>query len=458
MSRPLVGRARSSRILQGSAWILVGLGIQAALGFAFWLLGAKVATSAELGRASALYTAIQFVNYASGLGLTVALGRHAVDRSPESDSLVTWAFAATVLSSVVGGCGYLAIADTDATAMVTGSAAGWAVFCAYTAGISIGLLVDVRMMAARRWGWLVGRITVVSLARLPLVLLDVGVPGDRWLYHLMLAPLAVGGVAAVPLMMAIGVGRLRFSRPSTLPSFARYAGVNWLAALSSQAPQYLLPLIVAQSVASSINASFFLAWTVTGLVFLVPAAISQVLLVEGAKAVDGVEDDPVRVRDLEEDAAAGAGGRIGAMAGEGEGQGEGKGGADGRAREALAFSLGLAVSAWLASLVAGRVVAAVFGEEYDRLARYLPALMVAGIPWAVTSVRLTQARIRKDQLGTVAITAALGVGIVLPAVLWVPSEGASAAISAWVFGNVLAALVAIVVHRRAARHPGAPAT
>lgn len=414
-----LGRVRSSRVLQGSAWILIGLGIQAVLGFAFWWLGSRVASSAELGQASALFTAIQFVNYASGLGLTVALARHAALRSVESDRLFGWGIVATVASSVIGGVAYLAVVDTSATRLVSGSVAGVALFCAYTAGTSVGLLADVRFMAARRWGWLVGRLTVIGLVRLPLVGLSVDVDPALWLYTLMLAPLAVGGMVAVPLLRMIGAGGVSLRRPSTLGEVSRYAGVNWGATLASQAPQFVLPLVVAQSVRPALNASFFLAWTVTGLVFLVPAAIAQVLLVEGGKDTDSSVD--------------------------------GAGIATGRAREALAFSLGLAVVAWVGSLVAGPVAAAVFGRGYGRLATLLPALMVAGIPWAVTSIRLSEARIRKDQVGTIAITATLAIGILVPTILWVPSGGTGAATRAWIFGNVAGAVVATIVHRRAVR-------
>lgn len=403
---------RSSPLLHGSAWILVGLGIQSLLGFSFWFLGSRVATSAQLGRASALFTAIQFVNYASGLGLTVALARHATDNSEEADSLFAWGIAATVGSSILGGAAYLALADTEAVDLVTGSAQGWALFCAYTAGTSVGLLVDVRLMAARRWGWLVARIVVIGCLRLPFTLFDPSGHEDLWLYHLMLAPLALGGVAAVPLLARVGAGRLRWRRPDQLRHVARYSGVNWIASLASQAPQFVLPLLVAQSVAASVNANFFLAWTVTGLVFLVPGAIAQVLLVEGAKE-----------------------------------------GAATRSREALAFSLALASVAWLASLAAGPVVAAVLGDDYGRTARLLPSLMVAGIPWAITSVRLSEARIRRDQLATVAITASLGLGILVPAIAFVPSAGTIAATRAWVGGNVTAALVAVAVHQRARHVP-----
>lgn len=412
-----LGRARSSRILHGSAWILVGLAIQSVLGFAFWLIGARVATSAELGRASALFTAIQFVNYASGLGLTVALARFAVDRSRESDALFGWGVVATVASSALGGSLYLALADTEATALVTGSVAGWALFCAYTAGSSVMLLVDVRLMAARRWGFLVGRLALIGLLRLPLALLDVDVRADLWLYHLMLAPVVVVGAGSIVALPRLGAGRTSFRRPASLATVGRYAGVNWVATLASQAPQFVLPLIVAQSVRPSLNASFFLAWTVTGLVLLLPGAVSQVLLVEGSRG-GGPDAHDQHHRDT-------------------------------RAREALGFSLGLATMAWLGSLVAGPVLVAIFGSDYDRLGRFLPMLMFAGIPWAITSVRLAEARIRRDQVATVAITATLGLGIVVPALVLVPDGGTSAAITAWLVGNVAAAVVAVVVHRRA---------
>jgi O-antigen/teichoic acid export membrane protein len=406
--------------------------VQSLLGFAFWLLGARVASSAELGRASALFTAIQFVNYASGLGLTVALARFAVDRSRESDALFGWGIIATVVSSAIGGAGYLALADTSATDLVTGSPWGWIVFCAYTAGGSVSLLIDVRLMAARRWAFFVGRLTAVGLVRLPLVLVDTGLDPDVWLYHLMLAPLAIIGSATIVLLPRLGAGSVSFHRPSSIGSFTRYAGVNWMATLASQAPQYVLPLIVAQSVRPSVNASFFLAWTVTGLVLLLPGAVAQVLLVEGSK-----------------DAVAAASGTGSPDPGDTTSS---------RATEALAFSLGLATLAWVGSLVAGPVAAAIFGDEYDRLARLLPSLMLAGIPWAITSVRLSEARIRRDQRATVAITATLGLGIVVPSLLLVPDGGTTAATRAWLIGNLAAAVVATVTHRRATRPVAAALT
>ncbi len=404
------GGLRSSKVLHGSAWILVGIALHSVLGFAFWFLGSKVASSSSVGRAAALYTAIQFVNYASGLGLTVALARFAVDGSDEADALLGWGILATIASSFVFGSAYLVVADTPATRLVSGSVGSWMLFCVYTAGTSVLLVADVRLMAAGRWGWMVSRIAVAGVVRLALLPLDVGLTDDRWLYHLMLAPMAVVGFLTVPLLPLMRAGRASLARPRTLAAFSRYSGVNWAATLASQAPMFVLPLIVAQRVPSSVNASFFLAWTLTGLVLLLPGAIAQVLLVEGSKDVEA---------------------------------------STARAREALLISLGLASLAFVGSIVGGIVVAALFGDDYQRLAVLLPSLMVAGIPWAITSVRLSEARIRHDQVATVLITATLGLGIVVPALLTIGPGGTDAAVRSFVGGNVAAALVAVVTHRRA---------
>ena len=89
-----------------------------------------------------------------------------------------------------------------------------------------------------------------------------------------------------------------------------------------------------------------------------------------------------------------------------------------------------------------------FGEGYRSAGQTLPLLMAAGIPWSIAAVRLSEARIRRDQLATVAITMTLGMGFLVPTVLWVPRHGTGGAVAAWLLGNVAAALVAVVLHQR----------
>ncbi|MEO6988084.1 MAG: hypothetical protein ABI239_05485 [Aquihabitans sp.] len=416
-------RIRASRLLHGSAWVLIGLAVQAVLSFSFWTLAAHVAMVDDVGRASAMFTSIQFINYSTGLGLTIALARHATGTTREDDALFGWSVTAIAGASSLGALLFLAVSTSDAVGMATASTASRLVFAFYVSGMAVGLLTDVRMMAGRRWGWLVGRIAIVGVVRLPLVLVDVGIDEGIWLYHLMMAPLAIGGYASLFLLRVIGSGRLSWKRPKLLAPFARFAGVNWLATLASTAPQFVLPLVVLEHVTSSVYAGFFLAWTMTGMVFLVPGAISQILLVEGAKSAEAEREGQ------EAEMVVGSG-------------------ASTQERQALKFSLGVAVLAWVGSLAGAQLLSWIFGEDYDVLAHTLPALVVAGIPWAFTSVRLSEARLRRDQPATIAITLTLGLAILGPALVWVPNWGVAGATRAWIIGNVVAAIVAQIFHRR----------
>jgi Na+-driven multidrug efflux pump len=75
-------------------------------------------------------------------------------------------------------------------------------------------------------------------------------------------------------------------------------------------------------------------------------------------------------------------------------------------------------------------------------ARILPELAVAAIPWAVTSIGLTRARIEHDTLAALRIAATFAVAVLVPAAIWTPSAGITGAGHAWVLGNVVAAGVA----------------
>ena len=74
-------------------------------------------------------------------------------------------------------------------------------------------------------------------------------------------------------------------------------------------------------------------------------------------------------------------------------------------------------------------------------------MVAAGIPWAVTSLYLSEVRILHRHVATVAITGALTIGIVAPALVLVPEHELDGAKTAWLLGNIAAAIVAIIAVR-----------
>jgi O-antigen/teichoic acid export membrane protein len=412
------GRAGKHRhLLAGSAALVVGAAVQAVTGAVFWLVAARIDTTDDVGRATALFTSILFIAYLAGLGLQVSLARFAPGRDEESHAVFSWAVLATVASATVVASGYLFVVDTEATRSLTDwhPVLGPVLFVAGAIGAALTLIVDVRWMTVRRWVLVLVRITVVGALRFPL--LFVLPAGDHHTVHLFAVaalPLiitGIGGVAAMPRVS--GLRHRLLPLPSSRGAAIRYSAVNYVSTLAYQAPQFVLPVIVLLSVDPDRNAAFYVAWGITSIVLYVPMAIGQALLAEGGK--DGAE-------------------------------------LRGQVRVVLVGTGTLMVIAAVTATLGRDLVTLVYGTDYEDAARILPALVVAGIPWAITSVYLTEARVLHRHIPTVAITGVLTVAILVPALVLVPDEGIDGATRAFLVGNVAAAVVALVAHRLARRH------
>lgn len=402
-----VSRIRGNHLVIGSLWLLSSVALGALTGAIFWLIAARLSDSTSVGRASALFTSILFVNYATSLGLPVAATAYAADEAPESHVLFTWALVLTTGSSIVGTATYFVVVHPAAADALWqwSRPGGLLLFAIFIVGASFAVLIDVRLMAARMWGWALFRFAAVGLIRLPLVFLH---PFDNealWLFLLSAGPPCLSGLVGVALLRRRGRLHLRLGpRPSHAAAAFRYATVNYVSMLASYAPTFALPVLVLVNVSASENARFFVAWSISAVAFLMPQTIGQVLLVEGRKRHADVRA---------------------------------------QARNGLLIAVVVMAAAFVAVVFAGPAVTALYGPEYADAAGYLRPLIAAGIPWAVTAIHLHEARVRHDTALTVGITIVLAASILVPAALLVPDDGAHGATRAWVFGQSLTAILTL---------------
>ncbi len=389
--------------------LVVGAAVQAVTGGLFWLIAARSETADDVGIATALFTSVLFVSYATGLGLTVAVARYAAGRDSDSHAVFGWALLATTIAAGLGSVLYATLIDADATRVVSDEGiVGTIVFAALVIGSSYSLIVDVRWMTQRKWSYVLARITVTGLVRFPLLLLVPDQSIGWWLFIFAMAPTSISGlVGALTLPRVTGHRHRLRPRPSTARRAVRYSLVNYASTLAYQAPSFALPVIVLVNVDSDINAAFYVAWGITAIAFYVPMAIGQALLAEGGKQGSSLT---------------------------------------GQVRLALALAVGLLMTATAGAWLVRDLVVTVYGEEYREAGEILPMLVGAGIPWAITSVFLTEARVRHQNTATVAITLVLSLGVLVPALILVPAEGLDGAALSYLVGNLLAATVATAAH------------
>ena len=184
---------------------------------------------------------------------------------------------------------------------------------------------------------------------------------------------------------------------------ARTAGVNWLTIAAVQAPQFAVPVIARLNADS--NASFYLAWQVMTVVFLVPVVIGHVIVVESA----------------------------------------GRGPRAAHRNTLLGGGVAIAVtgSAALLSVPLGRVATGLlFSDAYRSAGTLLPPLIAAAVPWSITAVVLASTRIEGRHTHNVVIALIFALSTMMIALATAP-QNSTATARGWLAGNVLAALLTL---------------
>lgn len=385
-------------------------GVQAVSGALFWLIAARVDTQTDVGHATALFTSVLFVGFLAGLGQPVAAARYAAGRTRDDHVLFAWGALATGVASAMFAVGYLLVVSPQAVEELRSwhGALGPAVFVFLCTGTALSLLLDVRLMTQRRWGLVLARASIAGVARFPLLLLPLD--GDRaaWLLVVAALPNAMLGFVGMAMLPKVTGDRHRLGPvPAAARAMVRYSAVNWLSTLTYQAPTFAMPVVVLVHVEADLNASFYVAWGVAALACYVPTAIGQALLAEGGR-------DGTHLRS--------------------------------QVRLGIVVAGGLMLVGAVAATLGRDLIVTLYGADYREAADVLPPLVTAAIPWAITSIYLTEARVRHRSGATVLITAVLSVAILLPALVLVPDEGIQGAATAFLVGNIVAAVVALGVH------------
>lgn len=423
LSSPPAPGARG-HLLRGSAYSLASVAAGAATAAVFWLVAARLYPVDAVGRASALFSSLLFVTFVTNLGIPVAVARYGSEAPDTYRSLVAWSLLAAGVSATAVGAVFVVAVPDDVTAPLRewGMGPAVSIFAALAGCTALTLVIDTRLMVARQWPWVLVRVAAAGALRIPLLWLAAIGNDAFWVFLLCALPPALSGLVALASLRRLTGSRLRLRPgPTVARAASRYAGVNYLATLASDAARFALPLLVVLHVTPSENASFYVAWGVTLVAFLVPVTIGQVLLTEGSRA-DG-------------HAAA-------------------------QSRQALVLAVALMAAASLVCWAFADVIVSLYGSGYREAARILPTLMAAGVPWAITSICLADARLRRDSRSTLLITVTMGISVLGAALLLVPDRGVDGATAAWLAGNAIAAVVGTVLtlvarHGRRVRAGGA---
>ena len=295
MSRlPRAVPARASAVLRAqvrdplylqSHLLLAGTAIAAVTGFAFWILAARLTDATTVGRAAGLISAVSLVSYLTSLGLPYGILRFG-GATKGFSSMVNLALLVSAATSVLASVLFVVGAGWWAPALegVLASAAALLFFAAANVAAALSTLLD-NLFAARRAAQIaLVRNAASGLGKLALVVALAG-EGALGLFWAGMAPVIVASVVVVALLPRLQ----RDYRPRELElsapvrDFASFSLRNYPAALFGGAPPFFLPLIALAVTDPRQTAFFYVAWSLVGVLLVLPTVVSHISLSEGAR-------------------------------------------------------------------------------------------------------------------------------------------------------------------------------
>jgi O-antigen/teichoic acid export membrane protein len=267
--------------------LMVNTGATGLLGVVYWLLAARYYPAADVGRASAAYSAMNLLSGFTAFSLVGALTRFIPQSGRHTSGLVARAYLFSSLASVLValpfllcvshfGASYAELGGITAGLFFTASIVCWGIFTLQD-GVLVGLRSAVWVPVENGT---FGIVKIVLLLGLAASAPRAGIPVS-WML-----PVAI----SLPLVNGLIFARLaprhaRATGARTPPSprqVGRFLAGDYTGALCVLAVTNLVPVAVAASIGPSVNAYFYVAWMVGGTLDLLAVNMATSLTVEGA--------------------------------------------------------------------------------------------------------------------------------------------------------------------------------
>ena len=296
--RPLPASQRSPRVAVMAVWrrhqdllgnastLAATTGVTSVLGFAYWAAAARLFSLQAVGYGAAAISAMTLLGTIGMLGMgTLLIGE--LPRRSARAGLVSAALLTCGLGSLVLGLGFAVLAPyfSQRFEHVSGTLGQAVLFAAGVVLTGMSLVFDQATIGLMRGGLQLTRNAIFAAAKL------LALPAAAIILHDHFGVgITASWTAGITLSMVLLAIRLRFAGIPLLPrpdwgvlrGLGRTAlAHNWLN-LAITVPMTLIPVLVTVIVSPSANAAFYVAWTLSSFLKIVPTHLSTVLFAVAA--------------------------------------------------------------------------------------------------------------------------------------------------------------------------------
>jgi O-antigen/teichoic acid export membrane protein len=274
-------------LYSNAVYLIAASAVNALVGFAFWLIAARLYLPTDVGLASAAISGASLLAILANFGLGHGLIRFLPHSGKNASSLINSCFSLGSLTSIIIALIFLGGLDfwSPALLFIKQNPVYFTAFLFFALASTLSGLTGETFIAERRAGFVLAGGLIFNLLRLPLVIL-------------LAAFFRSFGIFA-SLTIALGVTLLFnvfFFLPRAQPGYRPFLAINkkvvnemlhfslanYLSILFWAAPGLVLPIMVVNLLGAEFNAYFYIAWAIGGILGVIPGAASASLFAEGS--------------------------------------------------------------------------------------------------------------------------------------------------------------------------------
>jgi O-antigen/teichoic acid export membrane protein len=276
-----------SPLLRNGYALMANTVVTGLLGLGYWLLAARHYHPADVGRASAAYSALNLIAGITALSLIGAMARFIPQSGRHTGKLIRIGYGVSVLSAVVGSIVFLLVSGRPGTSYSElASPVAGAIFAVCVIIWSLFTLQDGALVGLRSANWVTAENAVFGVAKIALLVTLATVIPHTGLYVSWMVPAALA-IPAINLLIFRKLVPRHARQSADVPPPSRNEVRRFLAgdvsgALMLLATISLVPVLVAMFVPPGTNAYFYMAWTIGVTIDLLATNMALSLTVEGA--------------------------------------------------------------------------------------------------------------------------------------------------------------------------------
>jgi len=268
---------KNSFYVMASNMVLMGTG------FIFWIIAARLYNTAQIGIATSLYSLLTLLSSLSVLGFGSGLMRFLPGSDSKNEKINSSILITACASLLLTTATVFALPKISPhLAFVTHNNLFLISFIIFTVMQTLNFLIEAILIALREGNQVLIKNSILSALKLlfPFALIFMGAYGIFASLELAVIISVIYGFIAVAVIHKVKF-RPTFHK-SSIKQMSFFSFGNYIAGLASNAPTYILPIFITNMLGPTTSAYYYIVGTTSNVLFMVPAIITQNLLVEGS--------------------------------------------------------------------------------------------------------------------------------------------------------------------------------